>query len=62
MTCHSDRDPHIFPVIIKMMIMVVVAVVAMAERAAAAMMMIGAKADWNFWISDLVKFPDGTDI
>ena len=22
----------------------------------------GAKGDWDFWISDLVKNPDGTDI
>ena len=22
----------------------------------------GAKGDWDFWISDLVKIPDGTDI
>ena len=22
----------------------------------------GAKGDWDFWISDLVKHPDGTDI
>ena len=22
----------------------------------------GAKVDWDFWISDLVKNPDGTDI
>ena len=23
---------------------------------------VGAKGDWDFWISDLIKNPDGTDI